>query len=127
MDTHDSHSSFIKTPQQLVAVVLLAFLVPIIGIVMVVSLVLSRPTAEPNAMTPEAVAARIQPVGRVEFGSALGRESTRFTTMTMPMMGTRKASSTTTMSCCGVLMKELCESWVSTLAGSDFCKGMNFS
>jgi cytochrome c5 len=69
VDTHDSHSSFIKTPQQLIVVVLLAFLVPIIGIILVVSLVLSRPTAEPNAMTPESVAARIQPVGRVEFGT----------------------------------------------------------
>jgi len=70
VDTHDSHSSFIKTPQQLIVVVLLAFLVPILGIVMVVQLVLSRPSAEPGAMTPEAVAARIQPVGRVEFGAA---------------------------------------------------------
>jgi cytochrome c5 len=72
LDTHDSHSSFIKTPQQLVVVVLLAFLVPIIGIVMVVTLVVSRPDADPNAMTPEAVAARIQPVGRVEFGTGGG-------------------------------------------------------
>ena len=72
MDTHDSHSSFIKTPQQLVVVVLLAFLVPIIGIVMVVTLVVSRPDADPNAMTPEAVAARIQPVGHVEFGAGGG-------------------------------------------------------
>lgn len=69
MDTHDSHSSFIKTPQQLIVVVLLAFLVPIIGIILVVNLVLSRPSAEPNAMTPESVAARIQPVGRVEFSA----------------------------------------------------------
>ena len=68
MDTHDSHSSFIKTPQQLIVVVLLAFLVPIIGIVMVVQLVLSRPSVDPNALTPESIAARIQPVGRVEFG-----------------------------------------------------------
>jgi cytochrome c5 len=72
VDTHDSHSSFIKTPQQLIVVVLLAFLVPIIGIVLVVNLVLSRPSAEPNAMTPESVAARIQPVGRVEFGAGGG-------------------------------------------------------
>ena len=72
MDTHDSHSSYIKTPQQLIVVVLLAFLVPIIGIILVVSLVLSRPSAEPNAMTPESVAARIQPVGRVEFGAGGG-------------------------------------------------------
>ena len=69
MDTHDSHSSFIKTPQQLIVVVLLAFLVPIIGIVMVVQLVLSRPSVDPNALTPESIAARIQPVGRVEFGA----------------------------------------------------------
>ena len=69
MDTHDSHSSFIKTPQQLIVAVLLAFLVPIIGIIMVVNLVLSRHSAEPNAMTQESVAARIQPVGRVEFSS----------------------------------------------------------
>jgi cytochrome c5 len=72
LDTHDSHSSFIKTPQQLVVVVLLAFLVPIIGIVMVVTLVVSRPDADPNAITPEAVAARIQPVGHVEFGAGGG-------------------------------------------------------
>jgi cytochrome c5 len=66
--THDSHSTFIKTPQQLILVVVLAFVVPIIGIVLLVQLVTSQPSAEPNAMTPEAVAKRLQPVGRVEFG-----------------------------------------------------------
>ena len=69
MDTHDQHESFIKTPQQLVVVILLAFIVPIVGILLLVQLVLSRPGADPAAMTPEAVAARIQPVGRVEFGA----------------------------------------------------------
>jgi cytochrome c5 len=68
-NTHDQHESFIKTPQQLVVVVLLAFLVPIIGIILVVQLVLSRPGADPNALTPEAVNARIQPVARVELGA----------------------------------------------------------
>jgi cytochrome c5 len=67
--THDSHESFIKTPQQLVVVILLSFLVPIIGILLVVNLVLSRPGADPAALSPEAVATRIQPVGRVEFGA----------------------------------------------------------
>jgi cytochrome c5 len=66
---HDQHSSFIKTPGQLVAVILLSFLVPIIGITMLVHLVTSRPGADPNALTPESVAARIQPVGRLEFGA----------------------------------------------------------
>ena len=68
-NTHDQHESFIKTPQQLVVVILLAFLVPIIGILLVVQLVLSRPGADPNALSPEAVAARIQPVARVELGA----------------------------------------------------------
>jgi cytochrome c5 len=68
-NTHDQHESFIKTPQQLVVVILLSFLVPIIGIILVVQLVLSRPGADPNALTPEAVNARIQPVARVELGA----------------------------------------------------------
>jgi cytochrome c5 len=68
VDVRDPHSSFIKTPQQLILVILLAFLIPIIGIVLLVQLVVSRPSADPNALTPESVAARIQPVGRLEFG-----------------------------------------------------------
>ncbi|HUN68331.1 MAG TPA: c-type cytochrome [Burkholderiales bacterium] len=72
MSEHDEHSSFIKTPKQLITVVLLAFVVPILGIVMLVSLVANRPHADPAALSPEAVAARIQPVGKVEFGAAAG-------------------------------------------------------
>lgn len=72
MSTHDPHSSFINTPQQLIVVILLSFLVPIIGIVLLVQLVVSQPGADPAALAPEAVAARIQPVGRVEFGAAGG-------------------------------------------------------
>ena len=70
MSEHDQHSSFIKTPQQLIVVVLLAFVVPVVGIVLTVQFILNRPHADPGAMKPEAVAARIQPVGRVEFGTA---------------------------------------------------------
>ena len=70
MAEHDEHSSFIKTPQQLITVVLLAFAVPIFGIVMLVQLVVNRPHADPAALAPEAVAVRIAPVGRVEFGAA---------------------------------------------------------
>jgi cytochrome c5 len=72
VSTHDQHSSFIKTPQQLVVVVLLSFVIPIVGIVLLVQLVLSAPGADPNAMTPQAVAARIQPIGRVEFAAGGG-------------------------------------------------------
>jgi cytochrome c5 len=66
---HDQHSSFIKTPQQLIVVILAAFLVPIIGIILLVQLVISKPSADPNAMSPESVAARLQPVGRVEIAA----------------------------------------------------------
>jgi cytochrome c5 len=68
--THEQHSSFIKTPQQLIVVILASFLIPIIGIVLLVELVTSKRGADPNALTPEAVAARIQPVGKVEFAAA---------------------------------------------------------
>lgn len=69
MSEHDEHSTFIKTPQQLIVVVLLALIVPIVLIVLTVRLVLDRPHADPGALAPEAVAARIQPVGRVDFSS----------------------------------------------------------
>jgi cytochrome c5 len=69
MSEHDEHSSFIKTPQQLVVIVLLAFVVPVIAIVLLVKFVVERPSINPAALQPEAVAARIQPVGRVEFGT----------------------------------------------------------
>jgi cytochrome c5 len=70
VSTHDQHTSFIKTPQQLIVVILLAFVVPIASIVLLVKLVLSQPSADPGALTAESVAARIQPVARIEFGAA---------------------------------------------------------
>jgi len=72
MAEHEEHSSFIKTPQQLITIVLLAFVVPIIGIVLTVQLVLNRPHADPAALKPEAVSARIQPVGKIEVGEPGG-------------------------------------------------------
>ncbi|HEX2198009.1 MAG TPA: c-type cytochrome [Burkholderiales bacterium] len=70
MSEHDTHSSFIKTPKQLIVVVLLAFVVPVILILMLVQLATSGPSAEPNVLNPDAVAARIQPVGRWDPGAA---------------------------------------------------------
>ena len=69
MSEDDQHSSFIKTPQQLITVILLAFLVPITGIILLVQLVTSQPGADPGALTPEKVAARLQPVGKLELGT----------------------------------------------------------
>ena len=75
--TDHSHESFIKTPQQLIVVILLAFLVPIIGIILLVQLVTSRPSADPEAMTAEAVSARLQPVAKLEIGSGGGAAGSR--------------------------------------------------
>jgi cytochrome c5 len=66
---HDQHSSFIKTPKQLITILLLSFLVPIIGIILLVQLVTGKPGADPNALSPDSVKARIQPVAKVEFGA----------------------------------------------------------
>ena len=62
MAEHDEHSSFIKTPQQLIVILVLSFVVPIVGILLTVQLVLNRPHADPGALAPEAVAARLKPV-----------------------------------------------------------------
>ncbi len=69
MIAHDQHSSFIKTPQQLIVVILLAFIVPINVIMMLVQLATSVPSADPEALDAQKVAERIQPVGRLEVGA----------------------------------------------------------
>jgi cytochrome c5 len=69
---HEPHSSFIKTPKQLIVVILLSFLVPIVTIILIVQLVVGQPGANPAALEAEAVAARIKPVGQVEFGTPGG-------------------------------------------------------
>ena len=63
----EEHSSPIKTPKQLVIVVVLAFAVPITLIVMLVMLVTSGAELSPQhpAMSEEAIARRLKPVGEL--------------------------------------------------------------
>src|SRR3989442_1355778 len=77
VSTRDPSSSFIKTPRQLIVVIVLSFLVPIVAIILLVQLVVSRPAADPNAMTDEAIAKRLQPIGRVEFSAASAAAGSR--------------------------------------------------
>jgi cytochrome c551/c552 len=65
-----AHTSPIKTWQQLAVVVALAFLIPVIGIVLLTQFITSDRRADPATLAPEAVAARIQPVARVAFADA---------------------------------------------------------
>ncbi len=70
---HDGpHEGPIKTPKQLILAVLYAFVVPVIVIVLLVQYVTAdhRPAAGSRALTPDAVAQRIQPVGMVQVKDA---------------------------------------------------------
>ena len=77
------HDSPIKTPKQLIITVALAFLVPILLIVMISQFVANIRSVDmsSSAMTPDAVAKRLKPVADVAFadagssGSAAGPKS----------------------------------------------------
>ncbi len=70
----DQHSSPIKTPQQLVTVIVLAFVVPVLIIVLLVKFVAGEKTsgAGSTSMTPEAIADRLKPIGTVALAEATG-------------------------------------------------------
>jgi cytochrome c5 len=70
---HDApHEGPIKTPKQLILAVFFSFVIPIAAIVLLVIYVTSsfRPAAGTQSLEAEAVARRIQPVGRVEIKDA---------------------------------------------------------
>jgi cytochrome c5 len=69
---HESHEGPIKTPKQLIVAVVLAFVVPILLIIMLVYNVTSapKPASGSTGLGEEAVAARLQRVGMVEIRDA---------------------------------------------------------
>jgi cytochrome c5 len=68
-DVHDEHESVIKTPKQLIVAVLAAFIVPIIVVILLVKFVTSGnlPDAGSEANTPEAIAARLEPISNIGY------------------------------------------------------------
>ncbi|MCX8003472.1 MAG: c-type cytochrome [Burkholderiaceae bacterium] len=64
----------IKTPRQLIAVVVLAFVVPVVIIALLVKYVAGSPLQSPGsaAMTPEAIAERLRPIGTVALAEGGG-------------------------------------------------------
>lgn len=67
MSDNDEHSSVIKTPKQLIVVILAAFIVPITVIVLLTQFVTGGISVEKNdpALSDEAVAKRLKPVGEL--------------------------------------------------------------
>jgi cytochrome c5 len=70
----DQHNALIKTPRQLITVVILAFVVPVIVIILLAIFVTGSKTggAGSDAMTPEAISDRLMPVGTVALQQAGG-------------------------------------------------------
>lgn len=68
-DAHQGHQSFIRTPKQLAVAVLAFFLVTILGIILLVQFVTQQklPGAGSDAMSAEAIAARLKPVADEGF------------------------------------------------------------
>ena len=69
---HEEHEAGIKTPKQLIAAVVASFVVPIIVIILLTQYVAADHKLSPGseALTAEATAARIQPLGRVTVKAA---------------------------------------------------------
>ncbi|MES2888949.1 MAG: c-type cytochrome [Pseudomonadota bacterium] len=67
-----AHEGPIKTPKQLITAVAFSFIVPIVVIVLLATFVTTatRPAAGSDGLEPEAVAQRIQRVGRVDIKDA---------------------------------------------------------
>ncbi|HET7160942.1 MAG TPA: c-type cytochrome, partial [Burkholderiales bacterium] len=61
----DEHTSFIKTPKQLLAVVILAFVIPVLLIATLASLATRGVTPAVDTASQEAIAKRLKPVGQV--------------------------------------------------------------
>ena len=70
----EEHESLIKTPQQLIVVVVLAFLIPVFGIIMIAELVTGglKFDAKSSAMSEAAVAERLKPAGAAYIGEVPG-------------------------------------------------------
>lgn len=74
-DSHE-HESPIKTPQQLIVVIVLSFVVPVIGIILIAQLVLGgMHGSSDSSAAQEATAQRIKPVAEVTISEGGGAAS----------------------------------------------------
>ena len=68
----EDHQSMIKTPQQLILVMVLAFAIPVIGIIMIASYVTGglKVDEKNGDASPDSIAQRLKPVGTLVVGEA---------------------------------------------------------
>lgn len=68
-DQHSGHEGPIKTPQQLIAIVIAAFVLPVLIIVLIVNFVTNeqQPGAGSDGFSDQAIVQRIRPVASVEL------------------------------------------------------------
>jgi len=73
-ENEDNHEGPIKTPKQLVLTVVASFVVPIVIIIMMANFVAfgTKPAAGSDGLGEEAVARRLEPIGKVEIRDASG-------------------------------------------------------
>lgn len=69
-ENHIEHEAFIKTPQQLIVVGVLAFTVPVILLIMLAKFVISVSPTDNTVVSAEAVATRIKPVAEITIADA---------------------------------------------------------
>lgn len=76
---HDDHHSPIKTPKQLITVVVLSFIVPIVVIIMLAKFVASAtlPNAGTDSMSDQSIRERLRPVAGFELRPADGSGAAR--------------------------------------------------
>ena len=73
----EDHSSLIKTPQQLIIVIVLSFLIPVVGIIMIASYVTGglKVDGKASESSAAAVAERLKPVGTVVIGDVPAQQA----------------------------------------------------
>lgn len=69
---HETHEGPIKTPKQLIAAIVASFVIPVVVIIMLTNFVDfgQKAGAGSDGMSSEAVARRLQPVGKIEIKDA---------------------------------------------------------
>jgi len=95
-EKHDEHSSFIKTPKQLLAVVILAFVVPIFIISLLASIASRSVEPSATAFSEEAIAKRLKPVGEVVVVAAPAEPAAAAATAVTVAAGPAVATGATT-------------------------------